>query len=688
MLSGLLASSYLQYKRDTDAVASWLATTAKKCGYSADLLVNNKGQQGPGKSKGKSRKPAKQAPSAQAYTIAVKDFISLADYIIGSKNARVDVTSTFVLAINRAISVRKTYGSQILSTLPRNDKTLASNERHSYFIGILEHVRDTLRPLIPKELLGEQEAPKRGADKLSSLFENLDVYEPSEEFLKPPDKPPVHDAKQYEPQYKAEEAEDFEEALLAFQLLLGDLNKIRSVVSQTWAGYKAGIFDVVTASVTSNTAIDIARRLEEDIQGLFQKHGGCARMIQMLYVAQCIVHGENANHKEKAGDDMNFRMYDVAEAIFWPTYELLNAFTPLIFGNNMPIYKTGHYGIYDPSQDRSKLSAREKFQEDKIIMMESLPEFYLLCKGCDFDVPAQDEFISGLQVMFKTKKIPMWLVLAAQVFLDVNHEFRGDVDRAFNDLQNVAGKMEASILGSLRFTSRVKIENWPRINDNAFRDVLARINEWVKNDPMQVAKSRLRRPLGEPFMIMKRHPTFTGLWVYTLKSLFQDIGITLANAYGSVLYTGYLYNAVLQEKLLTKEWKDMELLITLHDNFFVGDRPETPEESLKRFVLSMGGSVSEFSKNKRGRGGHNAPALSRKGPRGLTPRAPVSLMFMDRFCHGSRRSDLSVQDLEEILSKGMWEEIPEETADAKKKERSGDDSDVRVFGRSRPMTRK
>jgi hypothetical protein len=41
-----LKSSYKQYKEDTDAVATWLATTAKKCGYAVDLLVNKQSLSG------------------------------------------------------------------------------------------------------------------------------------------------------------------------------------------------------------------------------------------------------------------------------------------------------------------------------------------------------------------------------------------------------------------------------------------------------------------------------------------------------------------------------------------------------------------------------------------------------------------------------------------------------------------
>lgn len=81
----------------------------------------------------------------------------------------------------------------------------------------------------------------------------------------------------------------------------------------------------------------------------------------------------------------------------------------------------------------------------------------------------------------------------------------------------------------------------------------------------------------------------------------KEIGLAFANARGSILYTSQLYNAVRQEKLLVKPWKDMELLLALHSSeaFFAGDPPSDLEEYLKRFLLSMAYSATNFAKNRR-----------------------------------------------------------------------------------------
>lgn len=64
----------------------------------------------------------------------------------------------------------------------------------------------------------------------------------------------------------------------------------------------------------------------------------------------------------------------------------------------------------------------------------------------------------------------------------------------------------------------------------------------------------------------------------------QEAGVTLCNAWGSVLCTAHLYNASRQEKLLKSIWKDMELVLLLQDDdrMFIGDRPKEAEGTYTR----------------------------------------------------------------------------------------------------------
>ena len=525
----------------------------------------------------------------------------------------------------------------------------------------------------------ETETKPADANNLSNLFDKLELFEPSENFLNAPDATPSAPSEELpsDAHFEAERLQDFGEAFVLFQLLVQDLSNIRNVIRETWSGYKMGVFDLVSASVTTNTAVDISRRMEEDAQPILDKHGGSARLLDLIYFAHCIERNEDPNHWERPDDFLNVRVYDVVQKAFVPTFLLLSSFCAIAKGrNNIPQYKPGHYGTYNPLDDRSKMTDREKSYEDRALLMEMLSEINFLSKASPEPMSWEDEFTSGLRkTLCETGKIPLWLTFAVQLFLDAHHTLRNEVSRAYDDLYETAVKMGGSIKEILDFHRSLRIDNWPRSNDMAFKILLERI-EWVTEvDTLQDAKRRARRLVGQPFDWLKQHPIYAGLYLYHLKSTFQEVGITFVGAWGSVMYTGHLYNAVRQEKLLNTQWDDMELLFMLHENFFVGDRPQTPEAYLKRFVLSLGASASTFAKKKRSA----QIEESKRGPIGLKELAPVARMFHQRYCEMGARTDLAREDLEIILSKGMWEENEEESAEMSA---AADGQDLRVFARS------
>lgn len=676
MLLESLKSSYLQYKLDTDAVASWLASTATRCGYPKDLLLggnNELGQRQPRISskrpKGKARKKAREAKAGNSlpdqssqtqnegnsklptYTIAIKEFVTLAEYIAGKTSPSIKIPRTFVTALNQAISVRRNHGMELGSQQPDVQETRDSDERHGYFIGILERVHDVLRPRMPADEMPGSQAD--AAQKLANRFDGLNVEEPSEAFLQSPDVSlPDSEPSIPEANYEAGRLQDFEEAFLSFTLLIADLNKMRTVIIQTWEGYKQGIFNLVSASLTTNTAFDLARSMEQEMKPLLDKHGGSEKMLQLYFLGLCMENGEDQAYKERPGDAMNFKMYEQTKNIYWPTYQLLNAFIPMVDSRHIPQYRSGFYGTYVPTSNRETKSAREKFQEDQQVLMEILPEFCYLSLRVN-RMPAEDELTRGLREAFKTHELPFWLIFAGQVFLDIHHTLRDDIEKGYYDLYRIATIVNHNIQTTLEFHKALRVDTWPRQNDMALKEVQATINTYIIKDPIQPAKVKLNRSPGKSFLLQQWHPVYCGLWLYNLQALYQEIGVTFAGAWGSILYTYHLYNALQQEKLLEKRWKDMELFMMLHgEQIFPGGRPSTPEDYLKRFTLSMGYSASSFARYRRDTGRLEA---SKKGPKGFHELAPVLQMFKHRFCDGSERIELTKQDLGSILAKSKWE---------------------------------
>ena len=106
---------------------------------------------------------------------------------------------------------------------------------------------------------------------------------------------------------------------------------------------------------------------------------------------------------ERPDDEINFTIYDDAEPLLFPTYMLLWSFNTIQGepGPGMvPLFDTGHIGVYDASSDRASKSLREKFKEDQVILLKVLTDFCILSIG-RISNPAEDEMIRGMREMVR-----------------------------------------------------------------------------------------------------------------------------------------------------------------------------------------------------------------------------------------------------------------------------------------------
>ncbi|KAL2853954.1 hypothetical protein BJX68DRAFT_254001 [Aspergillus pseudodeflectus] len=451
-----LSSSYLQYKTDTDAVARWLVATAKTCGFPVDTLggappvsSSGGGVEPSERHKGKARKLAREGATIPGATllnksntpmhvIALKDFISLATKPV------VKVPATFVSVLDQAISVRRDHGVHAEAQLAPGPESQEFPERHNYFIGVLEHVRQALRP-------------RMSISNLANRFAGLDVEEPSEAFLQAPDVViPMPAGARTDVEYEAERPPDFEEAYLAFERLLQDTRKIRRVLQETWEGYRRGMFDLVSATLTTNCALDHVQHMEEQTGPLLEAHGGTKTFLGRVYPAMCVVEGE---------DPINFRTYKLAESLFIPTNMCHTSFRAIVEkGNRRQIlpYKADSYGKYDPTSDRSEKSPRDKM-----------------------DSPG------GMRKMFDAHEIPLSLVFGSQILLDIHIILRAHVEKGFDDPETYADVIKNSIKVNQEFHSNLRINTWSKSNDRAFKVLLDYMTSWIGVDFTQSTKEKL-----------------------------------------------------------------------------------------------------------------------------------------------------------------------------------------------------
>lgn len=518
MLPDFLQSNYQTYKEDTNFIAKWLAIKAKQCGYPADLLSTPDAPTSLPETarpsqrlKGAARKKAKNAAKentaplkdpgkpadALKYTIKVKDFTTLAECIARFTKPAVKVPMTLAKVLNRAIELRQqhnTWSRDQAQSEPSVDVE-ESNESHAYFLGILERTREILKPLTPSEMIndflskpssrvsGQEQSDAQINEQIGNMFDNLDIQEPSQSFLDAPDvEPGTSTESPLEPDYEAEKVQNIGEQYLAAHCLFQDVSNIRSFLRQLWASYKDGGLGLVAVSITSNTAVNFVRDIEEDFLQRFPDKSDYESIMQDFYCAQCLHRGHDPASKQRSDDPFNFDVYDLAEEVMMPTYIVLEGLQEVLAPDILPVYKPGYFGARDRRTIWAQKSVRDKFQDDRLVLMEAFPDLMLMTMITAKSPLAEDELIRGIRQMAPGRPISLWLVFAAQCFLDTQHVLDRDTARGHAELEQTTNAIRASIKQNLDFHKSLRIENWPRQNDFQFSEILRVIEEWTRQD--------------------------------------------------------------------------------------------------------------------------------------------------------------------------------------------------------------
>ncbi|KDN61739.1 hypothetical protein CSUB01_10812 [Colletotrichum sublineola] len=683
LLPDQLLGIYSQYKQDTDSVVRWLASTAKAHGYPEPPSgLEGQAPKG-GRLKGKDRAKArgngkgKNGPTPvekkkTRHVVAVKDFLPLANFVAGCRDPAVSVPDAFFTTLDCLIDLRSGFRTRLSDYgLEPDDK---SDERHQHFVSVLKAVREALRPRAAAATVHAEAdtatdtgraAPEESSDDLGNRFAALSVEEPSQTFLdafrnapharpEPRGEDPVS--------YEAEPQTSLEDVFFAFTVLVNDLNRIRSRIEWIWSEHRNGMFDLAAAAVATNTAISVARGWIEETSPLFDaRDGGLEDMINKFYFIACRRRGFAAKQVYLANsrDNFNYNTYDVADGCYVVPFRLLQGFAAVLNPHDLPLIKEGMFGKYDADSDRASKTGWEKFQEDTILLLEFLTELITVVRLIP-GYPVKDEFLQEMGRFDKTPVISLSLVFTAQVFLDIHHTMRAATRRSFKAMVKETSVMDDSLGSHLKFHEHLKIGNWPASNDDALRE-LSRMIRWMGEDPVHGAKVRVIMRLGLPVppemevhRIMIYSPVLSGLFLFRLRTEMYDVGLAVANAWGSVTYTAHLYNALRGSRLLDGPWPDMEVMLALlgDSSIWVGDeRPGTNMDCFRKFCLQMGVSAAAFTGNRRRR-----PAVaSRAGPRGIKEGAPVSSMFKAQVCSGAG-IEWTSEILDDIVKRSAYQQ--------------------------------
>jgi hypothetical protein len=224
------------------------------------------------------------------------------------------------------------------------------------------------------------------------------------------------------PQVRIEEEDEDDDgpySMLFFTLycLFEDLQNMRNFLHQTITEYKEGKIDLVNLAVVADTAVHLSKQLMEEAMAACPELTQQQRQLQeFMYVFACLHRGEDPGHRPNPDIPYNTNMADVADWCYLPTSILLLSFRDVLQPRGLPVFKKGHFGFYDPTANRERMSAAQRFNEDKIILLELLPEFAQI-QRLKIQLPVQDEITREMVRFVETKEVPLSLCFAAQILL-------------------------------------------------------------------------------------------------------------------------------------------------------------------------------------------------------------------------------------------------------------------------------
>ena len=711
MSSSFFVNTYQLYKEQTDKLAQWLVDNAASCGYKLpepdrqaarrNGLLNgtSPSDSAPsptpsGRLKGRARKEAKlksatasvapieDATSQPTYRIKLSQFTELARKV--AEAGVIVVPESVIKLASQVVDLRR--GFSRFYEKQATDSTRTADLKHAHFVSTLEEVINILKPPSSGASDNAENAStpiskgnttkaisdriSNGTEMLSNQFDHLELEEPIEiDDALPASSTAMpttgaaasktDEKVSHRVEYQSDNDEDDEEKYFAMYCLFTDLHGLRTFIGRTWDDYSDGRMDLMTASILTNTAFDLVRRMETKFFAALPEFESAQKLIQFFMLFISILRGVNPRHKQRPDDWFNYEVADVAQWLYLPTFILLDGFCDVIQPRQMPLMKPGFFGTYDPKAGRKAMSLRQMLAEDKIILLEALPEFCLLGDS-KVQFPGEDELTKGLREMYKTKKISLFLCFATQIYLDITHIRRDRIGSSFRDLQATGRQAKKTLNNALAQPHSVL---WPEQNDKILQNTLEFIDYWITKDAIDkmrrgLLKSMYDKGITEPYYLFSRHPLLCGLLQFSLTMMMREAGSAMAMCWGSILYICHLYNALRQTSNLSVLWPDMETFISVNtpERLFVGGLPTTLEDCFKRYSLMMGTAPENFARDYQSRNRGRGLKHAKKGPRDWHVDPPIVKIFKERYLSldGSVRwTILNIESLLKEVDTGM-----------------------------------
>ncbi|KAF4825399.1 hypothetical protein CGCTS75_v009737 [Colletotrichum tropicale] len=548
-----------------------------------------------------------------------------------SKSEKAKVPGVFAIAINRVIRLRKEFSSKLAGI--KDKRNPESDMSHNYFIGILEQVRDDLRPLMTPEA-------KSVETNLSNKFEGLSVDEPSQEFLDAPD---IENPKVV---YEAEDTMFDTDALFILDLLWKDLINVRGAIKAMWLDYNEGSdADLTAVAVASNTGFDLSRHMIDDVFPVLESqkngfHGALKNkhcMLCDLIVSWSLTPG-NTDAPElglRIDDSVDDLFYIGGRESFLNTLSILSEVIPGLVSNKKPIEPVS----LDNMKDVMARKGVPKFDRDCDILKHVFEDLAFI----DDHLGKKDPSGSGCCLIF--------------------HYLGKNISKSKDEMLDIMQKLCDQFSEYYRVLTTLDMFEEFDEYDHEMREVATGCLG-LQQDLIYMAKMALQKKekLGsaakpETHGFWKRHPIACGLLLYAYRFTLYRTSIHSANVSRSILCSMHLYNAVQAEGQLQQPWPDLEAAMALlgPSQFFIGGKvPTEIKEYAKSLMIQLGVSATSFMDPSKRRGKTRTKVFQDVYHRLIQLNTPTWMAFYDRYVADYGRTGPGVWRVEDV-----YEIIPE-----------------------------
>ncbi|KAF1348572.1 hypothetical protein BDV97DRAFT_188008 [Delphinella strobiligena] len=587
-MASLRMDTYQRYKAGEHIFIRWLVDSARKCGDISHLLPNSK-----------------QHLGASTIHISASNLLRLVEVMLKAEIA-FEVPKDIMLLITDVIRLRKEQATfYLLSNSSQGAATMAKDDGHGHFIGVLEKIAESLRrlPGYTPPVKEDPSGTSHSQDEIDCPMENISsrlTVEETVEWTSTPVRPPDNARTIVtETEYAFEDRDPRYEGHLASFCYWQDAYKMRLYLRSQWEAYANDEISLISVAYATNAAFRLSRVANKKISTAFP----CLVGTPLAHTLQTVLPLENTAEQIDGLAE--------AESVAGISPELRTKMPDILCVESLYLLRRYHNTmearLVDPGF-QPELSEPEMFflkRAGSRVTTNALEVIIDSASRLAEERASTAWTVCGDQLLlnltnYPTKAQPYSNGFACHVAMDIHRTLAKSRYKALNDVRKIAASVANVIRHFWSVYARLTqaSEEFVRVQYRLLY-VAGFINEWIANDAItkHATVSRPRHIRRSPFDLLIAHPTLCGLIADTLLSRVHECGLHLCETEGLLLPIAHFYNAALQTSSIKHRWLEMDELISIQtpQHIFIGDTPTSIERIYKHLALALGQSLSSFA---------------------------------------------------------------------------------------------